>query len=901
MRDSKQLVNSWIHRRRPSRSIISVPLESTLSTPSSDNPAIGSPKESAMEPVFDNLTLALSLAEQTVEIAQVAPFIAPAATLLSEILKSYREVKSANEKRDSLATQIFNLTGDICATVLRMEATNHSDLIDRLKLDLQRYAALIEKASEFIDKYDQQEKIVRWAARNQLSAGMHKLGQDLTLFGARFRTNRLVDLTINQSIDTRKLDEIHDMTVKEKLEKWLRSPPEMAEKQHDTERLRKDGTGRWFLEGTQFIEWEDNGGSLWIEGPSGAGKSVLSATVINQLFTHQPQFEDTDNPPPLNAVAFFHFDFREKERQSVEIVLRRITSSGQKLPSYEDFVKILHQLLRELGRTYIILDALDECGDSSIKQLLDLISTLRTWSPTSLHLLITNQPRQIFTKALDGVSRVALEFNVTQDDIRLFVASELETNPELDLWRLHTDKIKERITSKSNGMFRLAACLLLELSSCNWEEDLDEMLENLPADLFVVYDRFLQKIRPKDWVYVEAALRWIMFSAYVNIDMLSDALAFDFFHTEQYTYKPTRHKGNQIAIPKWLAGLIRVRDQSHEVRLAHASVEDYLLSNHIVPKFGLDLSEDLSHTFIARTCIDFFLSFGDPPLGKYSASSSSMKEYAERYWCRHLLCSNDESVLRGRAIRLLDDEKEAFRACAQKVFNRESFSAELVVSPLHFCCEEGYLEGVRHMLATEADVNLAGHRGTALDIASRWGHTDIVHLLLDNGADVNLPSSEKYGSALAAASFHGHIKTARLLLQNGADVNFVDGTQTGGALAAASRAGHLEIVHLLLQNGADVNLHNEEGGSALVVACINGHLDVVRLLLERGANVNLPCRSIPSALAAASYSRKVVRLLLESGAVVNLATDEGYCPLVAASCMRPRRGFPRRDQRFCVS
>jgi hypothetical protein len=41
-----------------------------------------------------------------------------------------------------LATYIAYLTGDICATVLRMEETNHSDQIGRLKQDLEKYSAL---------------------------------------------------------------------------------------------------------------------------------------------------------------------------------------------------------------------------------------------------------------------------------------------------------------------------------------------------------------------------------------------------------------------------------------------------------------------------------------------------------------------------------------------------------------------------------------------------------------------------------------------------------------------------------------------------------------------------------------------------------------------------------------
>ncbi|KAJ6503950.1 hypothetical protein C8R45DRAFT_575414 [Mycena sanguinolenta] len=61
----------------------------------------------------------------------------------------------------------------------------------------------------------------------------------------------------------------------ERLEKWLESPPKMTGKQHETEKLRSQGTSEWFFEDEKFIEWKDKPGVLWIEGPSGAGKSVL--------------------------------------------------------------------------------------------------------------------------------------------------------------------------------------------------------------------------------------------------------------------------------------------------------------------------------------------------------------------------------------------------------------------------------------------------------------------------------------------------------------------------------------------------------------------------------------------------------------------------------------------------
>ncbi|KAJ6586296.1 hypothetical protein DFH09DRAFT_1274818 [Mycena vulgaris] len=89
---------------------------------------------------IDNLTVALGMAQQVANIVQKVPFITPAAALMSELLKVHKEVKDTDEKRDVLLANIAELTRDLCGTILRMEATNHVELIGRLKADIEAYA-----------------------------------------------------------------------------------------------------------------------------------------------------------------------------------------------------------------------------------------------------------------------------------------------------------------------------------------------------------------------------------------------------------------------------------------------------------------------------------------------------------------------------------------------------------------------------------------------------------------------------------------------------------------------------------------------------------------------------------------------------------------------------------------
>jgi hypothetical protein len=59
-------------------------------------------------------------------------------------------MRATEDKHHVLAERIADLTGDICATVLRMEETNHSNLLGRLKPDLEKYASLSLDSQLFI-------------------------------------------------------------------------------------------------------------------------------------------------------------------------------------------------------------------------------------------------------------------------------------------------------------------------------------------------------------------------------------------------------------------------------------------------------------------------------------------------------------------------------------------------------------------------------------------------------------------------------------------------------------------------------------------------------------------------------------------------------------------------------
>ena len=88
---------------------------------------------------------------------------------------------------------------------------------------------------------------------------------------------------------------------------------------------------------------------------------------------------------------------------------------------------------------------------------------------------------------------------------------------------------------------------------------------------------------------------------------------------------------------------------------------------------------------------------------------------------------------------------------------------------------------------------------------------------LAGGADPNAKDPQSGSTLLAAAALMGHTEIVTLLLEHGADVN-ARSRDDGTALHAAAFLGRTETVKLLLEKGADTTLRNNMGGTAIAGA-----------------------------------------------------------------------------------
>ncbi len=318
------------------------------------------------------------------------------------------------------------------------------------------------------------------------------------------------------------------------------------------------------------------------------------------------------------------------------------------------------------------------------------------------------------------------------------------------------------------------------------------------------------------------------------------------------------------------------------LKLSHFSVKEYLISSDIGKNFIT--SEQASHSKICKLSLVYLLQFDSyEPLTKNTLASFPLAEYSAETWVHHARSGVIDSVSEMLMLKLFTPPHTAPFVNWVRIFDISVQAAKYqeltrdvskVNLPLYYACLAG-LQDVVSWLVLEQKVDVNALKGDfsspVLWVASLQGHTGIVKLLLENGANVNTEEGASHKNVLQAAS-DGVLDSAgiaKLLVEYGADVNAKAGVY-GKALGVASNRGHEGIVKVLIEAGADVN--SRAGNStALCVAAAGGHEGVVKLLLENGANPDAPGGRHHFALFAAAFygHESIVKLLVKYGADVN--------------------------------
>jgi ankyrin repeat protein len=459
------------------------------------------------------------------------------------------------------------------------------------------------------------------------------------------------------------------------------------------------------------------------------------------------------------------------------------------------------------------------------------------------------------------------------------------------------------------------------LRKCLKIDTLRKTLSSLPKTLDDTYARILLSIEED---YVEDARKVLAWLAYAKgshrLEEVAEILAVD------VTQRPAFDEGRRLPDPQDLLRICsslvttsrRTIQSDHtrlyqksevveELRLAHASVKEFLLSERILrgPASSFGMSEISANTTIAEICLGYLMQFNNThPVTDETCFKFPLALYAAQNWTHHAGFASQirlQPTWNAMALDILDPKNGCLpnwlRLRDMKDVRAEKepvMECDKPASPLYYASVYGFPSVVRSLLDQGEDINARGGLyGTALQAAASkllkdrevelprrgsWGsktakpselHEEVVRILIARGADVNIQDGI-WDTALQAAALENNQGMVELLLRHGARTD-LEGGRFGSALQAAAQTGNMTIMQLLLQNGARVNAMSGKRGSALQVAALWGHEEVVKLLLSQEADVNLKSGEMGTALQAAAYNgnEQVVQLLLDHGAQVN--------------------------------
>ncbi|KAH9959684.1 hypothetical protein BC827DRAFT_1156241 [Russula dissimulans] len=267
--------------------------------------------------------------------------------------------------------------------------------------------------------------------------------------------------------------------LRQKINLWL-SPPDPSVNYNTTCAAHHEGTGVWFTESGIFKDWKVCGSLLWLYGKPGSGKSVLTSAIIRDIKDHC----DIGSA----YMAYFFFDFRDKEKQNARALLTSILVQlsnqshtfcdillglysahrrGSQQPSDSSLLQGLRDILEVPTQvpTYIIIDALDECPDtpgtqSSREKVLDLAEVLVGLHLPNLRLYVTSRPeadiRAVLERLSSRSSRISLhDADGQKKDIVDYIRSVVHSDRKMKKWREEDRKLVIQVLSgklEADGM-----------------------------------------------------------------------------------------------------------------------------------------------------------------------------------------------------------------------------------------------------------------------------------------------------------------------------------------------------------------------------------------------------------------------------------------------------------------
>ncbi len=284
------------------------------------------------------------------------------------------------------------------------------------------------------------------------------------------------------------------------------------------------------------------------------------------------------------------------------------------------------------------------------------------------------------------------------------------------------------------------------------------ILEKLPESLDETYERILREIRKPNQGHAHRLLQCLVAAVRpLEVKELAEVLAFD-FNTEEIPKLNLgwRWEDQDEAVMSACSSLVMiVKDgDSRVVQFSHFSVKEFLTANRLaepmrdVSRYHIRL--DAAHTILVRACLGVLLQLDDR-IDRDSMKNFPLARYAAQYWARHARIENVSHRIKVGMECLFDADKPHFTTWLWVYDENQGSSMSTMrpekpeTVPLYHAVTLGFRDLAEHLIVKYPEhVNAkGGGKETPIHVAAFEGHSDILSLLIDHGADIN--SRGRYG------------------------------------------------------------------------------------------------------------------------------------------------------------
>ena len=444
--------------------------------------------------------------------------------------------------------------------------------------------------------------------------------------------------------------------------------------------------------------------------------------------------------------------------------------------------------------------------------------------------------------------------------------------------------ITSNLIEKAKGSLLITRLYMDELTQVNNQEEIYKALVTFPTDdLNRVYERTMQRIQSGE--NSELALRILarITSARreLTLEELEHVLATD---PGDRNFNEGKRLGRDLILPI-TCGLVGINDDdaSASVHALHSTLYEYLDKTRLTwfPTAELEM---------AKACLTYlnFDEFRKPcsdirhDLGAFNVRVKKYPfiVYAAHYFGDHIRNVLPDPDIEKSALQLFT-KQHRLAAVVQvagltKSWGPNAWDAYDGVEGIHLCAWFGLLPVIlaleKRSKTLQLDAREKSNQQTPLMYACRRGHAEVVHHLIERGADINAVSAQG-STPMFEAILHNREKVVEQLVVLGEGKLDLDAIYTKeknrtALMIAASRGGDQIIESLLEHPDIDIDKQDSAGFTALCLAADAGFGECVRALVDHECDVNLPNNSgySPLFLAVMKGDCDMVNLLLQSDA-----------------------------------